>query len=91
MSHSDPYLGSSALGDLTHPSPERAHCLPKVPFARSWILLEGVLGSTDFDFWPVLLGCLGEISFFVFFSLIFTGPYWDKRNYGLDVALEGPK
>ena len=54
-------------------------------------MLEGVLGNTDFDFWPVLLGCLGEISFFVFFSLIFTGPYWDKRFYGLDVALEGPK
>ena len=50
-----------------HPSPERGHCLPKVPFARSWIMLEGVLGDTDFDFWPVLLGCSGEISFFVFF------------------------
>ena len=48
-------------------TPERAHCLPKVPFARSWILLEGVLGSTYFEFQPVLLGCLGEISFFVFF------------------------
>ena len=54
-------------------------------------MLEGVLGDTDFDFWPVLLGCLGEISFFVFFSLIFIGPNWDKRCYGLDVALEGPK
>ena len=30
-------------------------------------MLEGVLGSTYFEFQPVLLGCLGEISFFVFF------------------------
>ena len=82
---------SSSFHPIIHPSPERAHCLPKVPFARSWILLEGVLGSTYFEFQPVLLGCLGEISFFVFFSLIFTGPYWDKRFYRLDVALEGPK
>ena len=36
-------------------------------------MLEGVLGDTDFDFWPVLLGCSGEISFFVFF---FTDFHW---------------
>ena len=33
-----------------HPPPERALCLPKEPFAPSWIILEGILGSTDFDF-----------------------------------------
>ena len=32
------------------PPPERASCLPKEPFAPSWIILEGILGSTDFDF-----------------------------------------
>ena len=35
---------------VVHPPSERALCLPKEPFAPSWIILEGILGSTDFDF-----------------------------------------
>ena len=37
--------------------------LVKEPFAPSWIQLEGILGSTDFDFQALLLGYLGDISF----------------------------
>ena len=29
--------------------------------------------------------------FLCFFSPIFTRPHWDKRSYGPDVALKGPK
>ena len=38
------------FSQLFTPPPERALCLPKEPFAPSWIILEGILGSTDFDF-----------------------------------------
>ena len=32
-----------------------------------------------------------EKSLFCVFSPIFTRPHWDKRSYGPDVALKGPK
>ena len=75
----------------THPSPEREFNLTKAPFASSWNLLVYILNSHYTDFRWILLGEIEEIIFLVFFEPIFTQPHWDKRSYGPDVALKGPK
>ena len=49
------------------------------------------IGEYIFWFSACPVGLFGRNLIFCVFSLIFTGAYWDKRFYGLDVALEGPK